>query len=101
MGGGGGHEQYASSVPGLHGGRLPVSDTGIYVPRGSHREVWVWQGVLAQVERRLCPECGGQRDGRYGHYWGVFIAGVVCSADGATSDGRRCGEKPWPYRERR
>ena len=32
MGGGGGHEQHTSSVPGLHGGRLPVTDTGIYVP---------------------------------------------------------------------
>ena len=56
MGGGGGHEQHTSSAPGLHGGRLPVTDTGIYVPRASHWEMWVWQGVSSQVERRLCPE---------------------------------------------
>ena len=36
MGGGRGHEQHTSSAPGLHGGRLPVSDTGIYVPQASH-----------------------------------------------------------------
>ena len=35
-GGGGGHEQYTSSAPGLHGGRLPVTDTGIYAPLESH-----------------------------------------------------------------
>ena len=98
MGGGGGHEQHASSAPGLHGGRLPVADTGMYVPQVSHWEVWVWQGVSSQVERRLCPECGGQRDGRYGC---VFIAGGVCSGAGATADGRRCGETSWPHRERR
>ena len=56
MGCGGDHEQHASSVPGLHGGRLPVTDTGIHAPRASHWEVWVWQGVSSQVERRLCPE---------------------------------------------
>ena len=101
MGGGGGHEQHTSSAPGLHGGRLTVSDTGIYVPGESHCEVWVWQGVSSQVERRLCPECGGQRDGGYGHYWVVPIAGGMCSGAGATADGRRCGEKPRPNRERR
>ena len=52
MGGGGGHEQLASSAPRLHGGRLFVTDTGIYIPQASHREVWVWQGVSSQVERR-------------------------------------------------
>ena len=36
MGGGGGHEQHASSSPGLHGGRLPVTDTGIHAPQASH-----------------------------------------------------------------
>ena len=101
MGSGGGHEQHTSSASGLHGSRLPVTDTGIYVPRVSRWEVWVWQSVSSHVERRLCPECGGQRDGGYGHHWGVFIGGGVCSGAGATADGRRCGEKPWPYRERR
>ena len=99
MGGGRGHEQHASSAPGLHGGRLPVSDAGIYVPQASHWEVWVWQGVSSQVQSgRLCPECGGQRDGGYGDYWCVLIAGGVCSCAGATADGRRCGEKPRPHR---
>ena len=37
MGGGGGHEQLASSAPGLHGGCLFVTDTGICVPQASHR----------------------------------------------------------------
>ena len=101
MGGGGGHEQHTSSAPGLHGGRLPDTDTGIYVPRAFHWEVWVWQGVSSKVERRLCPECGGQRDGRYGEHWGVLIAGCVCGGAGATPDGRRCGEESRPYRERR
>ena len=101
MGGGGGHEQHTSSAPGLHGGRLPVTDTGIHVPRASHWEVWVWQGVSSQVGRLLCPEYGGRRDGRYGHYCGVLIAGGVWGGAGATPDGRRCGEKPWPHRERR
>ena len=41
--GGGGHEQHTSSAPGLHGGRLPLSDTGIHAPQVSHWEVW--QGV--------------------------------------------------------
>ena len=100
MGGGGGPEQH-TSAPGLHGGRLPVTDTGIHVPRAFHWEVWVWQGVSSQVERRLCPECGGQRDGGYGRYWGVFIAGGVCSGGGVTADGRRCRAKPRPYWERR
>ena len=63
MGGGGAHEQHTSSAPGLHGGRLSVTDTGIYAPRAIHWEVWVWQGVSSQVERRLCPECGGRSDG--------------------------------------
>ena len=99
MGGGGGHEQHTSSAPGLHGGGLPVSDTGIHVQQASpHWEVWVWQGVSSQVERRLCHECGGQRDSGYGHCWDLLIAGVVCSGVGATADGRRCGEKPWPHR---
>ena len=101
MGGGGGHEQHTSSAPGLHGGRLPVTDTGIHAPQASHWEVCVWQGVSSQVERRLCPECGDQRDGGYGHYWCVFIAGAVCSGAGATADGWRCGEKPRSYWERR
>ena len=101
MGGGGGHEQHTSSAPGLHGGRLTVTDTGIYTPQASHWEVWVWQGVSSQVERRLCPECGGQKDGGYGHYWAVLVAGGVCSGAGTTADGGRCGEKPWPNRERR
>ena len=101
MGGGGGHEQHTSSAPVLHGDRLSVSDTGIYVPQASHSEVWVRRGVSSQVERRLCPECGGQRDGGYGHYWGVLIAGGVCSGAGATDDGRRCGKESWPNRERR
>ena len=101
MGGGGGHEQQASSAPGLHGGRLPVTDTGLYVPRASHWEMCVWQGLSSQVKRRLCPQCGGQKDGRFGHYWCVFIAGGACSGAGATADGRRCGEKPRPHRERR
>ena len=47
------------------------------------------------------PECGGQTDGRYRHYWCVLVAGRVCGGAGATADGRRCGEKPWPHRERR
>ena len=34
MGSGGGHEQHTSS-PGLHGGRLPLSDTGIHAPQAS------------------------------------------------------------------
>ena len=104
MGGGGGHEQHTSSAPELYGGRLPVTDTGIYVPRASHWEVLVWQGVSSQVERWLCPECGATVGGmacRYGEYWGVLIAGDVCGDAGATTDGRRCREKPWPYRERR
>ena len=100
MGSGGGHEQH-TSAPGLHGGRLPVTDAGIYVPQAFFWEVWVWQGVSSQVDGRLCPECGGQRDGGYGHYWGVLIAEGVCSGAGTNVDGRRCGEKPWPYRERR
>ena len=101
MGGGGGHEQHTSSAPGLHGSRLPVTDTGIHPPRVSHWEMWVWQGVSSQVERRLCPECGGQKDGRYGHHWCEFIAGCVCGGAGATADGRRCGEESRPHRERR
>ena len=101
MGGGGGHEQHTSSAPGLHGSRFSITDTGIHAPRASHWKVWVWQGVSSQVERWLCPECRGQRDGGYGRYWGVFIAGGVCGGAGATADGRRCGEKPWPYWERR
>ena len=36
MGGGGGHEQHASSAPGLRGGHLTVSDTGIHAPQASH-----------------------------------------------------------------
>ena len=95
MGGGGGHEKHTSCAPGVHGGRLPVTDTGIHVPRASHWEMWVWQGVSSQVERRLFPECGGQRDGRYGEHWCVY------SGAGATPDGRRCGEKPGAHRERR
>ena len=101
MGGGGGHEQHNSPAPGLHVGRLPVTDTGIHVPLASRWEMWVWQGVSSQVERRLCPECGGQRDGRYGYCWCVLIAGCVCGGAGATADGRRCGEKSRPHRERR
>ena len=101
MGGGGGHEQHTSSAPGLYGGRLSVTDIGIYVPRASYWEMWVWQGVSSQVEKRLCPECGGQKDGRYGDYWSVLIAGGVCRGAGATVDGRRCGEKPRSYRKRR
>ena len=101
MGSRGGHEQHASSAPGLHGGRLPVSNTGIHVPPESHWKVWVWQGVSSQVERRLCPECGGQRDGEYRHYWGLLVAEGVCSGVGATANGRRCGAKPWAYRKRR
>ena len=50
MGGEGSHEQHSSSVPGLHGGCLPVTDTGIHIQQASHWEVWVWQGVLSQVE---------------------------------------------------
>ena len=88
MGGGGGHEQHTSSAPGLHGARLPVTDTGIYVPQASHWEVWVWQGVSSQVERRLCPECGGQRDGGHEHYWGVLVTGGACCGACATADGR-------------
>ena len=98
MGGGGGHEQHTSSAPGLHGGRLADTDTGIHVPRAIHWEVWVWQGVSSQVERRLCPECS---DGGSGRYWDLFIAGGVCGGAGATADGRRCREKPRPYWERR
>ena len=30
-----------------------------------------------------------------------IIAGCVCSGAGATADGRRCGGKSWPHRERR
>ena len=101
MGCGGGHEQYTSSAPGLHGSCLSVADTGIHVPWGSHWEVWVWQRQSSQVERWLCPECGGQRDGIYGDYWCVLIAGGVWGDPGATADGRRCGEKPRPYWERR
>ena len=56
MGGGGGYEEHTSSTPGLHGGRLPVTDTGIHAPQSSHWEVCVWQGVSSQAERRLCPE---------------------------------------------
>ena len=36
MGGGGGHEQHASSASGLHGSRLLDTDTGIHAPRASH-----------------------------------------------------------------
>ena len=99
MGGGGSHEQHTSSAPGLHGGRLPVTDTCIHIPQASHWEES--QGVSSQVERRLSPECGGQRDGGYEHYWGVLIAGGVYSGGEATADGRRCGEESWPYREKR
>ena len=98
MGGGGGHEQHASSAPGLHGGRLSVTDTGIYVPQASHWEVCEGQGLSSQDERRLFPECGGQRDDGYGHYWCVLIAGGACSGAGATADGRRCGKESWPHR---
>ena len=101
MGGGGGHEQHTSSAPRLHGSRFPDTDTGIQVPKAFHWEMYGGQGVSSQVERRLCPECGGQRDGRYGHSWGVFIARGVCGGAGATPDGRRCGEESWPHRERR
>ena len=101
MGGGGSHEQHTSSTPGLHGDRLPVTDTGIYVPPVSHWKVWAGQGVSSQLERRLCPECGGQRDGGHGDYWGVLIVGGACSGAGATVDGRRCGEKPRSHRWRR
>ena len=101
MGGDGGHEQHTSSAPGLHGGCLPVTDTRIRAPQAFHWEVWVWQGVSFQVERRLCPQCAGQRDGGYGLYWSVLIAGCVCTGAGATADGRRCGEKSWSYWERR
>ena len=100
-GGGGGHQQHASSTPGLYGGRLRITNIWIYVPQAAHWEVWVWQGVSYKDERRLCRECGGQRDGEYGHYRGVLIAEGLCSGAGATADGRRCGEKPWPYRKRR
>ena len=60
----------------------------------------MWQGVTYQVERRLCPEYGGQRDGGYGHYWGVLVGGSVCTGAGATAEGR-CGEKPRPHKKRR
>ena len=49
------------------------------------------QGVSSQVERRLCPECGGQGNGGYGHYWCVLITRGVCSDADATAAGRRCG----------
>ena len=63
----------------------------------------MWQGVSSQVERRLCPECGGDgiRDDGYGWYRGVLVAGSVYSGAGATADGRRCGEKSRPNSERR
>ena len=61
------HEQYTSSAPGLHGGHLPVTDTGIHTPQAFHWEMWVWQGVSSQVERWLCLKCGGQKDARYGY----------------------------------
>ena len=58
-----GVEEVMNSTPSLlqgwHGDRLPVTGTGIFVPRASHLEEWVWQGVLSQVEKRLCTECGG------------------------------------------
>ena len=78
MGSGGGHEQHTSSAPGLHGGRLPVTDAGIHAPQSFHWEVWVWQGLSSHVESgRLCPECESQRDGGYAeHYWVCLLLGV-------------------------
>ena len=96
LGCGGGHEQHTSSVPGLHGGRLPVTGTGVHVP-----QVWVWQGTSSQVEKWLRPECGGQRDGESGHCWGVLTSESVFSGAGITAYGRRCGEKSWAYRKGR
>lgn len=61
----------------------------------------MWQGTSFQVEKWLCPECGGQRDGESGHCWGVLTSEGVFSGAGATAYGRRCGEKSWAYRKRR
>ena len=43
---GGQHTSSQCSAAGLRGGRLPVTDTGIYVPQASHWEVWVCRPKL-------------------------------------------------------
>jgi len=107
MGCGGGREEHSSSATRLHGGCLPVADTGVYVPkvgRLSKQEGlrWVWQGTLSQVGGWFCPESRGWQNGKCSYRrWCVLTAPSVCGGVVSSSDGRRCREKPWAYRQGR
>ena len=67
MGSGGGHEQHTSSAPGLHGGRLPVTDALGYTFRsrpigrcgcGKVRRPKLRSGSVPSTEVRGMPDTG-------------------------------------------